>query len=398
MSMRTWAQQRLPSAVHPMLRTVERRSAAMIGGVLRRVPGTSKDFGPPRAVGMYLRDYADAYREIYGSHLLRRRHPFRLEDWLHPSFEVELVRAMVPAGVGVIPDGRVFTGMGAVIAPPDTLLFADVSHTAGSRNPAEHPIFRKIWLPPVSRIDETVAVLTSFPCCISGHFYYGHWMLDTLPRLHLLRASGFSWDKIVAPLGTKYQRETLDFAGVDAGKIISDPDLHIEAARLVVPTLPGIVGNPPTWVVDFLRENFLPLAKPSPWGNRLYISRALAGSRHVNDEKALVESLRMRGFKSVLLECLPFAEQVSALAGAEVVVAPHTTGLTNIAFCTPGSSVVEIFSPRYVTCCWYALAETTELRYGYVIGDGSGEGPERVHENITINPRRVHDMLDLMGF
>jgi hypothetical protein len=377
-----------------MLRAVERRSAAVSGSVLRRLPGTSAAFGPPRQVGRHLQDHSD-YREIYPAFTLVRRPPLSLEEELHPSFQIELTRRMDPAGIGVIANGRVYTAMAAVMAPPDTLVF-DVSHTAGSEFPEEHPIFTRLRLPPITRIDAAVAVLRTYPCCIGGHYYYGHWMLDTLPRLHLLRESGVGWDKIVAPQATGYHRDTLRHLDVPAASIISAHDLHIEAARLVVPTLPGIIGNPPSWVVDFLRRSFLGLAGRSPYGDRLYISRSLAGSRHVENEEALIASLRPRGFRPILLETLSFAEQVTALAGAKIVVAPHTTGLTNTVFCQPGTAMVEIFSPRYVTCCWYALADAAGLRYGYIIGEGERRGPMRVHENIRVNVASVHAMLDLL--
>jgi hypothetical protein len=85
---------------------------------------------------------------------------------------------------------------------------------------------------------------------------------------------------------------------------------------------------------------------------------------------------------------------VRLLNEAAIVVSPHSTGLTNLLFCRPGTSVIEIFAPRYVTTCWYALANELDLDYGYVIGLGKRGGGHRVHEDIIVDIAQVLRLLD----
>jgi capsular polysaccharide biosynthesis protein len=222
-------------------------------------------------------------------------------------------------------------------------------------------------------------------------------MLDTLPRLALLEHSGIAWDRLVAPQAARFQRETLRLLGIDRNRIIDERNLHLEAARLVVPSLPGLPGNPPRWVCDFLRSRFLPLAPPSTRRDRkIYISREKTKTRHVLNERELMQVLDRRGFERVLLEDLPFLEQVRLLAEATFIVSPHSTGLTNLVFCRPGTPVIEIFSPRYVTACWFSLASELGLDYGYVMGLGKRGGGLRVHEDIMVDIPQVLRLLDDM--
>ena len=400
--LRQWAVLHVPDWLHPAVRRMEHGGNAAAGAALRLLPGTSRRIGPPRRIASTLREYAKAnptvaaYTKIYPSHWIKRSVPRMMETELHPAFVAELSRLAWPAGVGVIEDGRVLTSMGAVIAPDDWLV-ADVSHTGGADDARTHPIFSGLKLPRVSRYEESVAVLTTYASNIGGHYFYSHWMLDALPRLALLEKSGIAWDKLVAPQATHFQRETLRLLGIDARRIIAERDLHIEAARLVVPTLPGLPGNPPRWVCDFLRSRFLPLASPSMRSDRrLYISRAKAKTRHVLNEQELMRALETRGFERVLLEDLPFLDQVRLLNEASIIVSPHSTGLTNLAFCRPGISVIEIFSPRYVTMFFWSIAAQLDLDYGYVIGLGKSGGGHRVHENIMADIPRVLRLLDEM--
>ena len=402
-NLRRWALEHVPGWLHPAMRRMEVSAVAAAGNALRLLPGTSREIGPPRRIAATLRGYAEAhpahatYTEIFPAHRMERARPHMVESELHSSFVRDLVREAWPAGVAVIQNGRVLTSSGAVIAPEDYFI-ADVSHTGGNDDPRSHPLFSELRLPRVARADGTVAVLTMYPSNIAGHYYYGHWMLDTLPRLALLEKSGITWEKLVAPQAARFHRETLQLLGIDTSRLIVERDLHIEAEKLVVPTLPGLPGNPPGWACDFLRSRFLPLARASARSDRrLYISRERAKTRHVVNERELLRALEARGFERVLLEDLPFLEQVRVLNEASVVISPHSTGLTNLVFCRPGTSVIEIFSPRYVTACWWNLANQVGLDYGYVIGTGPRSGGFRVHEDILVDISEVLGLLERMS-
>ncbi len=95
------------------------------------------------------------------------------------------------------------------------------------------------------------------------------------------------------------------------------------------------------------------------------------------------------------------AEQVRAFAEAECIVGAHGAGLTNLAFCSPGAAVVELFASDYVNECFWALATTVEgLRYRYLVGDGSvnsswnSRANRGVASDIRVDPRQILRLLD----
>ena len=402
----------VPSGIRPYLRatrfTVTKAITAAVKPALKFAPGTSRDFGPPRGFVPSLRAYAEArqdgsasYMELYPEHTVTRKLPIFVptdveHDTIRPEFLSEQEGRYPAAGVGVIERGRVLTDRGTIIAPPDEFV-ADVSDAWTSGKEIIYPILLSRRLPRVTTTGETVAVLSSH-CSWSN---FGHWLGDTLPRLHLLEKSGIHYDKIVVPYLFAYQREALDLLGIDRAKMIVDPTLHLEARRLVVPTFPGLYGLPPRWACDYLRERFLPFVRPSAAPRRILISRNKPGAtRRLLNEDALYDALRPFGVERVFTEDLSFAEEVSLFNNAEIVIGPCGAGMVNLMWCKPGTPVIEIFSPRYVNVMNWMIANHADLKYAYSLGDGPGmtmsAGDRGMYEDITANLEEVFRLFLLL--
>lgn len=267
----------------------------------------------------------------------------------------------------------------AVVAPDDRLL-ADLSRDypgrlPGCKNAAPHRILEQI-LPPVESIAGTVAVLSG----LSGHIYF-HWMVDILPRLELLRRGGFDWAAIDWFLlnysDQSFQRETLAALGILAEKILSsDRHPHIQGT-LIAPAFAGHLGWLQPWALQFLRQMFLPKAVSKNLPKRVYISRSRASYRRVLNEAEVVETLAHAGFVAIVLESLSFAEQVALFANAEAIVAPHGSGLTNLAFCSPHTQVVEIVSPHYIRHYYWLISHHLHLQHYYLVAEGFACAPLR---------------------
>lgn len=101
---------------------------------------------------------------------------------------------------------------------------------------------------------------------------------------------------------------------------------------------------------------------------RIFISRKGAKVRRILNEAKVLGALAAFGVEAVHLENYDFWEQVALLKNAELVIAPHGAGLSNICFMYPGSVVLELFAdivrPHYRNM-YYQIAGLCELHYAY---------------------------------
>ena len=86
------------------------------------------------------------------------------------------------------------------------------------------------------------------------------------------------------------------------------------------------------------------------------------------NEREVDQLLNEQGFTTVFLEEMSFLEQVELFANAQIVVAPHGSGLTNLVFCSPSTKVVELFSPNYTRTDYMIVGQQLQLDYYYVVG------------------------------
>ncbi len=342
-----------------------------------------------------------SYVEIYPSSPVTRIYPKTLDREIYWKFRQDYGTRSQPAFVATVPDGR-FCQNTAVISP-DNKLLSDVSFfvRVDPKNPTNHPVFYK-KIPPLQKLDGTVAVLSAM-----GANTYFHWMIDVLPRIDLLRRSGIPLEQIdyfiVNGIHLPFQQETLDILGISREKALDGTNEypHIKADRLVVPSSPRHgTCNIGKWAFDFLREEFLgtEISKKSEQTERIYINRSRANRRKVINEPEVIDFLNKFGFQSIALESISVAEQARLFASAECVIAPHGAGLTNLVFCSPGTKVIEIFSPNYVSVSYWNISNQVGLNYCYLFSEGERPpeytDPHQLSENILVN---IGDLSKLLG-
>ncbi|MGF1491025.1 MAG: tetratricopeptide repeat protein [Microcoleaceae cyanobacterium] len=296
---------------------------------------------------------------------------------------------------------------------PDQQLLADVSREypgelPGCRQPRARPhrIFDQEQLPPRKQVTGTVAVLSG----LSGNIYF-HWMVDVLPRIELIHRSGMNLDHIDWFLVNNYhldfQEATLKQLGIPKDRILaSDEFPHLEADELIVPSFAGPLGWSQPWAIDFLRRTFLtPVNLNSgKFPARIYISRQDARHRRVLNEAEVLEVLSQHGFVCYHLAELSFAEQVSLFHQAEIVIAPHGSGLTNIVFCEPKTKVVELISPHYHRHYYWVISQSLQLDHYALTGEGFACYPLRnlmyqnpLTEDIWVNLTSLRILLGKIG-
>lgn len=322
--------------------------------------------------------------------------------------------APVPLFVSVIPQGRAWAVpqqswwqecRSIAVLTPDGFLLTDVSRDYPGQlpgcqgyDPKQHRVF-SASLPPIEQIAGSIAVLSG----LSGHVYF-HWMVDILPRFELLRQSGIDLAALdgfwVNSIQQPFQQETLQTLGIPLDKILqSDRHPHLQADRLVVPSFAGHLGWLQPWALRFLRQTFLPAAAGA-YPDRIYITRSRARYRRVLNEAEVIDRLHEFGFVCVALEDWSVAAQVALFAHAQVIVAPHGSGLTNIAFCQPETIVIELVAPSYIGHYYWVISQQLTLRHYYLAGDAFDCDSIRqlmyqnpLTEDIWINPQSLVTLL-----
>jgi len=213
----------------------------------------------------------------------------------------------------------------------------------------------------------------------SSSIFY-HWMVDVLPKIAVLQEAGIdlrSVDHFIVRCQSSFQRQTLEQLGIPMERVVAPWSNGITRCKeLLVPYVKhdrgdrfynGLGLGMASWVPQWLKTVFLDREIQESKTRQLlpdkvYISRASRGTRSPVDEQKLTQRLSSRGFKCLTLENLTIKEQATAMAAASTVVAPHGAGLTNIAFCSPGTTIIEIFGD-YVVPCYWALSELAGLHY-----------------------------------
>ena len=188
---------------------------------------------------------------------------------------------------------------------------------------------------------------------------YWHWLFDVLPRLGLC-SRHINLEEInyflLPSLLRKFQNETLDCLNIPMNKRLSSEKFrHIKANELIVTDHPVVVTgnvskdmqNMPSWIMQWLKKNFIRENKNNNKKNRIYIDRKdtkYANLRTIANEKEVKNYLLENDFISLNLGDINFSKQVELFNNADCIAGLHGAGFANIVFCQTGTKVIEFRS------------------------------------------------------
>jgi capsular polysaccharide biosynthesis protein len=200
---------------------------------------------------------------------------------------------------------------------------------------------------------------------------------------------------LVPDLALRFQVETLDLLEIrPEARISSRLKPHIEADSLIVTTHPRPnVDNVPSWIVEWLRTTFQD-SRNSPHGRLLYISRGDAMRRRLlNEAECFLEVLKPLGFEFHQLSGAPLSGQIELFSEAETVVSVHGAALTNLAFCNPGTKVVELFAAPWKLKMFENMASTCGLHYYSAVSDDYLRDVPPKDASFRLKPKRLRKIL-----
>jgi capsular polysaccharide biosynthesis protein len=280
--------------------------------------------------------------------------------------------------VALLEGGRYWgRGYGYIINAQDGLhrdlspSFADVAGISSLRT---HDGFEQPFLPRLVEVQGTVGVANT----LFAHNFH-HWLLDCVPRFGLLQAAGWDLsciDSFILPNPlSRWHREVLERLSIPIAKVVgSHSQLHLRAEKLLVPSFsepsrqPELYNYTPEGIA-FVRRLFLTeVEKHEHLPKRIVVSREKASSRCLLQGDLLCDLLAPFGFTKVLLEDFSLADQARLFHSATTIIMPTGGGLANLAFCKPGTQVVELFDPAYLPTFSMVLSQEVGLEYHALVG------------------------------
>jgi hypothetical protein len=196
---------------------------------------------------------------------------------------------------------------------------------------------------------------------------YYHWLMQSLPAIdHSTRMIGAENCVLALPPLAPFQEESLallGYAGVP--RVTLERDTLYRFRRAVYcGYLHGVAE-------DFLSPSCLELldrlagrVEPIPQTfERLYISRLDSHQRVVRNESEVRRMMESFGFCTLVPGLLPLRTQIGLFRGARIVVGGHGAGMANLAFCRPGTTVLELIQSTYPVLFMNRIAQARGLRY-----------------------------------
>jgi len=220
----------------------------------------------------------------------------------------------------------------------------------------------------------------SQPVCLNGttlllgvhgaHNYY-HWNVDVLPKLKVLELAGHAVENVdhivLRNFNRRFHSGSFSCLGLAEDKLyLTENSPFFKCERLLHIDLRNFVGmRMHRMVPEFLRSVFL-RSSELPGGRKLFVARESSHDRPIVNQQDTLELVTQYGFEIVFLEELSLPEQAVLFNSACVIVSTHGAGLTNLVYCNPGTTVVEIFG-AHVYPYFFGLSNLCGLRYIPVI-------------------------------
>ena len=227
---------------------------------------------------------------------------------------------------------------------------------------------------PIRRVPGRAAVVYG-----PGYPVYGHWLVDFLPRLHVLQQAGFNPQALtfVLPYDLPlFGFELMRLVGIPEANILrhNHDKEQLQFDELVVPTIlrsasrlhPDFAAASRNWI-----KCVVGAARAVQPRRRLYVSRSgVKSGRVLSNRKALEDLAVSAGYEVVRPETLSLEDQIALFRDARSVIGEYGSGLHSTVFGAPSLASMVLrgtsVAPGFVQS---GLAEACWQSIGYVFGD-----------------------------
>jgi len=336
--------------------------------------------------------------------------PKSVQKEVHARFKEVQQTDIAGADVTVLRNASIWGGAGMTVvynhrgellveASPDALFLK-------SRGLIPHAAYTSIH-PGSNRVVGTIADITMYQCQYWKQISYGHWVVDLLPRLSLLEEANVNLHEIdVFLLPSLEHTDTCDVPdfvkslflerGIEGTKLVPlKPGHRWYADYLYIPSrLLNRQGIGP-WIIDAIRRHPIGPANPVK-RDRIYYARTGGKSgRAIQNEEEVRETLRKAGYIVIDSSQYTIPEQRRLIHDADFLIVPNGSGLMNLPYCKPGTSVLHLHSRSYVNPTYRVLSHYADLDHWVLAGDPVNRvnNNSPVTQNYRIDPELLRQSI-----
>lgn len=211
-----------------------------------------------------------------------------------------------------------------------------------------------------------------------GQEIYGHWLLDVIPKLHVLQQAGYDDIPIYYNSLPGWAAYFMDSLGISRSRIRPHPSRYFRVQRAIVPT-----GSKSGFRLgaDSLKQAWARIARPARVtlpsefvGEKIFLSRRSwthsARPSHINIGE-IETAAAARGYKIVFPETLGIPQQIRLMQTARIIVGEDGSALHNIIFSEPGARLGVLSLPERTNLWHLSLCHVLghQLAYCYSESD-----------------------------
>ena len=212
---------------------------------------------------------------------------------------------------------------------------------------------------------------------------YGHWLLDIIPKLIIVKKFRElnSFDAILLPnIKKRFQKDSLEYFNLTKSKMLDGSEIrHISADKITIPSHPywelykhqfETVANVDKDILQSIRQIYLYNKNLSGFKKKekIFIDRSDSKFNHnklVNNAE-IIEYLKEKDFSIIKLSELSFDEQIELFNNAKVIIGSHGAGLTNLIFSKESTRIIEIGDPNYSCYVFKNISKIQKLNYEFI--------------------------------
>jgi capsular polysaccharide biosynthesis protein len=241
----------------------------------------------------------------------------------------------------------------------------------------------------------------SFLAALLGGETYFHWMTDVMPILLQERGRNKNfdgYDYILTHQQLKsFHQETFHKLGIPETKILPlTKKTQYLCRELGFHSPHHDTGRPPAHSLRRVAKFFRPRMTTDE-GRKIALLRPAGSSRQLLHRQQILELLLSHGFQEYEPSQDTIEDQAKVFGSAKVIVAAHGAALTNLIFARPGTTVVELFSARYVNPCYMHICAQLGLKHIPVVDESVPDGVVYGLMNATVpiltTPQQVRSLL-----